>query len=109
MKIIIIIIIIITAYLQSKSVFDTGTISLPSSAKGFIISLPDETHELDTANRTVSHQNAHYLPSNVVIPSDTAIAFVHGNPNHIHVESVTDTRSRKSGLANYSSKTPRCI
>ncbi|MGA9171947.1 MAG: hypothetical protein WBZ20_17550, partial [Nitrososphaeraceae archaeon] len=45
---------------SARSVFDTGTISLPSSAKGFIISLPDETHELDTANRTVSHQNAHY-------------------------------------------------
>jgi len=80
---------------SARSVFDTGTISLPSSAKGFIISLPDETHELDTANRTVSHQNAHYLPSNVVIPSGTAIAFVHGDPNHIHVESVTDTSTGK--------------
>ena len=27
------------------------TISLPSSVKGFIISLPDETHELDTLTR----------------------------------------------------------
>ena len=80
---------------SARSVFDTGTITLPSSAKGFIISLPDETHELDTANRTVSHQNAHYLPTNVVIPSGTAIAFVHGDPNHIHVESVTDTSTGK--------------
>jgi len=80
---------------SARSVFDTGTISLPSSAKGFIISLPDETHELDTANRTISHQNAHYLPSNLVIPSGTAIAFVHGDPNHIHVESVTDTSTGK--------------
>jgi plastocyanin len=80
---------------SARSVFDTGTISLPSSAKGFIISLPDETHELDTANRTMSHQNAHYLPSNVVIPSGTAIAFVHGDPNHIHVESITDTSTGK--------------
>src|SRR6187549_3219805 len=80
---------------SAKSVFDTGTISLPSSAKGFIISLPDETHEFDTANRTMSHQNAHYLPSNLVIPSGTAIAFVHGDPNHIHVESVSDTSTDK--------------
>ena len=80
---------------SARSVFDTGTISLPSSAKGFIISLPDETHEPDTANRTISHQNAHYLPSNLAIPSGTAIAFVHGDPNHIHVESVTDTNTGK--------------
>jgi len=80
---------------SAKSVFDTGRISLPSSVKGFIISLPDETHELDTANRTISHQNAHYLPSNLVIPSGTAVAFVHGDPNHIHVESVTDTSTGK--------------
>jgi plastocyanin len=80
---------------SAKSVFDTGTVSLPSSAKGFIISLPDETHERDTANRTISHQNAHYLPSKLVIPSGTAIAFVHGDPNHIHVESVTDTATGK--------------
>jgi len=80
---------------SAKSVFDTGRISLPSSVKGFIISLPDETHELDTANRTISQQNAHYLPSNLVIPSGTAVAFVHGDPNHIHVESVTDTSTGK--------------
>jgi plastocyanin len=80
---------------SARSVFDTGTITLPSSAKGFIISLPDETHEPDTANRTISHQNAHYLPSNLVIPSGTAIAFVHGDPNHTHVESVTDTSTGK--------------
>ncbi|HEY6885273.1 MAG TPA: hypothetical protein VI278_14665, partial [Nitrososphaeraceae archaeon] len=61
---------------SAKSVFDTGTVSLPSSVKGFIISLPDETHEFDSSNRTISHQNAHYLPSNLVIPSTgTAVAF----------------------------------
>jgi len=43
----------------------------------------------------MSHQNAHYLPGNVVIPSGTAIAFVHDDPNHIHVESVTDTSTGK--------------
>jgi plastocyanin len=83
---------------SAKSVFDTGTVSLPSSVKGFIISLPDETHESDSSNRTISHQNAHYLPSNLVIPSaGTAVAFVHGDPNHIHVESVTDTNNNSTG------------
>src|SRR5437763_317446 len=53
----------------ARSVFETGTLSLPSSVKGFIISLPDETHELDTVNKTISHKNAHYLPSNLIIPS----------------------------------------
>lgn len=74
----------------AKSVFETGTLSLPSSVKGFIISLPDETHELDTANKTISHKNAHYLPTNLIIPSGASIAFVHGDPNHIHVEVIRD-------------------
>jgi plastocyanin len=74
----------------ARSVFETGTLSLPSSVKGFIISLPDETHELDTLNKTISHKNAHYLPSNLIIPSGSSIAFVHGDPNHIHVEVVRD-------------------
>lgn len=74
----------------AKSVLETGTMSLPSSVKGFITSLPDETHELDTADKTISHKNAHYLPSNLIIPNGTALAFVHGDPNHIHVEIVKD-------------------
>lgn len=77
----------------AKSVFETGTMSLPSSVKGFITSLPDETHELDTANKTISHKNAHYLPSNLTIPNGTALASVHGDPNHIHVEIVKDSSS----------------
>lgn len=75
----------------AKTLYETGTMSLPTSVKGFIINLPDETHELDTANKTISHQNAHYLPTNLAIPSGTAIAFMHGDPNHTHIESVTDT------------------
>jgi plastocyanin len=75
---------------NAKAVFDTGTMLIPSSVKGFIISLPDETHELDTANKTISHKNAHYLPTNLIVPNGTAIAFVHGDPNHIHVEVVRD-------------------
>ncbi|HZI71424.1 MAG TPA: hypothetical protein VFD60_09710 [Nitrososphaeraceae archaeon] len=76
---------------NAKVLYETGTMSLPTSVKGFIINLPDETHELDTANKTISHQNAHYLPTNLAIPSGTAIAFIHGDPNHTHIESVTDT------------------
>jgi plastocyanin len=78
---------------SAKSVFETGTMLLPSSIKGFIISLPDETHEPDTANKTISHKNAHYLPTNLIIPNGTAIAYVHGDPNHIHVEIVKDNSS----------------
>ena len=73
----------------AKSVFDTGKMVLPSSVKGFIINLPDETHHPDTDNLIISPANAHYLPSDLVIPSGTSIAFVHGDPNHVHSEVVT--------------------
>jgi hypothetical protein len=36
----------------------------------------------------MSLRNARYLPSNLVIPSGTSITFVHGDPNHIHIEIV---------------------
>ncbi len=51
----------------------------------------DEAHHVETDNLVISSANAHYLPSNLVIPSGTSIAFVHGDPNHIHSETVTDS------------------
>ena len=75
----------------AKSVYDTGAMSLPASASGFIIYILDESHHPLTDNKTMSLKNAHYIPSNLVIPSGTAIAFVHGDPNHTHSEIVKDT------------------
>ena len=74
----------------ARSVFETGTMSLTSSVKGFIISLPDETHHFVSENKTISLKNAHYIPSNLIIPKGTALAFIHGDPGHIHVEIVRD-------------------
>src|SRR5206468_4365952 len=74
----------------AKSVFESGTMSLPASIKGFIISIPDESHHFLSENKTISLKNAHYIPSNLIIPQGTALAFVHGDPNHIHVEVVRD-------------------
>jgi hypothetical protein len=75
----------------AESVFDTGRMSLPAQVSGFIIYIPDEAHHPLTDNKTMSLKNAHYIPSNLVIPSGTAIAFVHGDPNHIHSEIIKDT------------------
>ena len=74
----------------AKSVFDTGIMSLPTSVSGYIIDIPDEAHHPLSDNKTMSLKNAHYIPSNLVIPSGTAIAFVHGDPNHIHSEIIKD-------------------
>jgi hypothetical protein len=60
--------------------------SLPSSVRGFIVYIRDEA----TDNKTISKQNANNIPTNLVIPKGTAIAFVHGDPNHIHAEIVKD-------------------
>jgi hypothetical protein len=77
----------------AKSVLDTGTMSLPASVSGFIIYIPDEAHHPLTDNKTMSLKNAHYIPSNLIIPSGAAIAFVHGDPNHVHIEIVKDRRT----------------
>ena len=75
---------------DAKSVFDTGTMSLPSSVSGFIIYIPDEAHHPITDKKTMSPKNANYIPTNLIIPSGTSIAFVHGDPNHIHIEIIKD-------------------
>src|SRR5690349_7219269 len=77
----------------AKSVFDTGIMSLPTTVSGYIIDIPDEAHHPLSDNKTMSQKNAHYIPSNLVIPSGAAIAFVHGDPNHIHSEIVKDASS----------------
>src|SRR4051794_23806076 len=76
---------------DAKSVSDTGKMVLPSSVSGFIIALPDETHEDDNHGQIINPSNSHYLPANTVIPSGTAIAFAGGDPNHVHSEILTDT------------------
>ena len=78
----------------AKSVYNTGTVSLPPSVKGFIIYIPDEAHEPLKENRTISIKNAHYIPSNLVIPTGTSIAFVHGDPNHVHIEIIKDSSGK---------------
>lgn len=78
---------------DAKSVFNTGTLSLPSTVKGFIVYLPDEAHHLSSDNKTISSNNANYIPTNLVVPRGTSIAFVHGDPNHIHVEMIKDNKT----------------
>jgi hypothetical protein len=78
---------------DAKSVFNTGKMVIPPSVSGFIIYIPDEAHHPLKDNKTMSLKNANYLPSNLVIPSGTSIAFVHGDPNHIHIEVVKDSSS----------------
>jgi hypothetical protein len=72
----------------AKSVYNTGTMSLPPSVKGVIIYIPDEAHEPLKENRTISIKNAHYIPSNLVVSAGTSIAFIHGDPNHVHTEII---------------------
>jgi hypothetical protein len=78
---------------DAKTVSETGKMVLPASVSGVIITLPDETHHPDSDNLIINPANAHYLPSNLVIPSGTAIAFAHGDPNHVHSEVITDANT----------------
>ena len=81
--------------LLAQSIHDTGKLVVIPSFSGVIISLPDETHHPDTDNKRINPQNGHYLPENLVIPSGTAVAFAHGDPNHVHTEIVTDSSGNK--------------
>jgi len=78
---------------DAKSVFNTGMLSLPSTVKGFIVYIPDEAHHPPTDNKTISPNNANYIPTNLAIPKGANIAFVHGDPNHIHVEILKNTKT----------------
>lgn len=78
---------------DAKSVFNTGMLSLPSTAKGFIVYIPDEAHHPPTDDKTISPNNANYIPTNLAIPRGASIAFVHGDPNHIHVEILKNSKT----------------
>jgi hypothetical protein len=78
---------------DAKSVFNTGMLSLPSTVKGFIVYIPDEAHHPPSDNKTISPNNANYIPTNLAIPRGTSIAFVHGDPNHIHVEILKNNKT----------------
>ena len=75
---------------SAQSVYESGKMHLPSDVNGFIISIPDEGHHPISDQKTISPNNPHYLPNDLTIPSGTSIAFVHGDPNHIHSETIAD-------------------
>lgn len=75
---------------SDQSVYETGTMSLPTSVKSFIIFIPDEAHHVPEDQKTISPKNPNYLPSTLQIPDGTEVAFVHGDPQHVHVEIVKD-------------------
>ena len=74
----------------AQSIFDSGTMTLPSSVKGVIIFIPDEAHHPPTDQKTISPKNPNYLPNTLEIPEGTEVAFVHNDPGHVHVGIVKD-------------------
>jgi len=74
----------------AQSIFDSGTMTLPSSVKGVIIFIPDEAHHPSTDQKTISPKNPNYLPNTLEIPEGTEVAFVHNDPGHVHVGIVKD-------------------
>jgi plastocyanin len=74
----------------AKSIFDSGTMTLPSSVKGIIILIPDEAHHPPADQKTISPKNPNYLPNKLEIPEGTEVAFVHNDPGHLHVGIIKD-------------------
>jgi plastocyanin len=67
--------------------------ALPPAVKGVIITIPNEGHHPASEGLAFSSKNPHYLPANLVVPSGTSIAFVHGDVGHEHVGTVSDSKS----------------
>ena len=44
-------------------------------------------------SKIISLKNPAYLPTNLVVPTGTSIAFVHGDPGHVHEATVADSNS----------------
>ena len=78
---------------DAKSVFNTGTLSLPSTVKGFIVYLPDEAHHLLQIIKQLAQITQITYQLTLWFQRGTSIAFVHGDPNHIHVEIIKDNKT----------------
>lgn len=59
--------------------------SFPTSVRSFIIFIPDEAHHVPEDQKTISPKYPNYLPSNLQIPDVTEVAYVHRDPQHVHV------------------------
>jgi hypothetical protein len=75
---------------DARSVYETGTMSLPATVKSFIIMIPDEAHHPPEDDKTISPKNPNFLPTTLEALDGTEVAFVHGDPSHTHVEIVRD-------------------
>jgi len=52
---------------SAQSVYETGTMALPSTVSGAIISIPDEGHHPLADQKTMSLKNPSYVPSNLIV------------------------------------------
>jgi hypothetical protein len=81
----------LTAISDTRSVYETGTMSLPTTTvKSFIIVIPDEAHHPREDDKMMSPKNPNFLPTTLEAMDGTEVSFVHGDPSHTNVEIVRD-------------------
>lgn len=94
----------------AESVHISETMKVPSSVGTFVILIPNEAHEnwSDEKHKLITDKNSYYLPTNLVIPNGTAVAFLHAdapwdtpNPHTIEIQDITGNAIYSTGQLDY--------
>ncbi|MFY9964982.1 MAG: hypothetical protein WBL44_07745 [Nitrososphaeraceae archaeon] len=95
---------------SAESVHISESMKVPPSVGTFVILIANEAHEnwSDEKHKLITDKNSYYLPTNLVIPNGTAVAFLHAdapwdtpNPHTIEIQDTTGNAVYSTGQLDY--------
>lgn len=102
----------------AEVVHSTESMKVPPSVGTFVTLIPNEAHEnwSDEKHKLITDKNSYYVPTNLIIPNGTAIAFLHAdapwdtpNPHTIEIQDSTGNALYSTGQLDYSSSSEPII
>jgi hypothetical protein len=101
----------ITNFIPSAWVAHSSeTSKVPPFVGTFVILIPNEAHEnwSDEKHKLITDKNSYYVPTNLVVPNETAIVFLHAdapwdtpNPHTIEIQDTNGNAVYNTGQLDY--------
>lgn len=99
-----------TSIPNAESVYISESMKIPPSVGTFVILIPNEAHEnwSDEKHKLITDKNSYYVPTSVIVPNGTSIAFLHAdapwdtpNPHTIEIQDSTGNTVYSTGQLDY--------
>jgi hypothetical protein len=95
---------------SAEVVHSSESLKVPPTVGTFVILIPNEAHEnwSDEKHKLITDKNSYYLPTNLIVPSGTALVFLHGdapwdtpNPHTIEIQDSNGNAVYSTGQLDY--------